>query len=375
MSRFTTYAIKEVSSSFLLLLILLSGILWLGQGLRHIELLTSDNVSFTSYLSYVSLLLPKILLITIPICVFLSVLINLNRFRNDSELIILWASGKSNHQVFIKPLLFIATLIYILSMMLSVYITPISLNEIRQKIIDIRSSGIHSSILKEKKFISPVDTLTIFLQERIGNKINGLIIHDLKNTDKPQTYIAQDGEFIDQGEKKILRLFNGNIQIYDSDENRISEIEFETYDLNLTPYNKKENKYIYSDELYTYQIINNLKEKKIIDLSKNEREQFAELHKRIANPLYIFVFTFLPLIILKFSIKPGDELLYPIVIISSIAFIFQIIQITFSNMMVENSNLVYIIYSFPILFFILIIFFVFFDNIKIRDLINVNYNK
>ena len=58
----------------------------------------------------------------------------------------------------------------------------------------------------------------------------------------PQTYIAQNGEFIEQNNKKILRLFNGNIQIFESGENKISEIEFETYDLNLTPYNKKENK-------------------------------------------------------------------------------------------------------------------------------------
>ena len=65
MSRFTTYAIREISSSFLLLIILLSSILWLGQGLRHIELLTTDNVSFISYLSYILLLLPKILLLTI----------------------------------------------------------------------------------------------------------------------------------------------------------------------------------------------------------------------------------------------------------------------------------------------------------------------
>ena len=35
------------------------------------------------------------------------------------------------------------------------------------RIIDIRSSGIHTSILKEKKFISPADTLTIFLQEML----------------------------------------------------------------------------------------------------------------------------------------------------------------------------------------------------------------
>ena len=371
MSRFTTYAIKEISSSFLLLLVLLSGILWLGQGLRHIELLTSDNVSFISYLSYIVLLLPKILLITIPICIFLSVLFNLNRLRNDSELIILWASGKSHHEVLIKPLMYISIIIYLFSMILSIYITPISLNEIRHKIIDIRSSGIHSSILKEKKFISPVDTLTIFLQERNGNEINGLLIHDLTNSDKPQTYIAQNGEFIDFENKKILRLFNGNIQIYDSDENRISEIGFETYDLNLTPYNKEENKHIYSDELYTFQIIKNLNNKKLNNFNKYEREQFAELHKRISSPLYIFVFSFIPLIILKFSKKPGDDFLYPIAIVSAIAFIFQITQITFSNMLVEQSKLVYVTYTLPILFLALILFFIFFDRTRLKENVNV----
>ena len=104
MSRFTTYAIREISSSFLLLLILLSSILWLGQGLRHIELLTSDNVSFISYISYILLLLPKILIITIPICLFLSVLFNINRLRNDSELIVLWAAGKSDFDSLLKRL-------------------------------------------------------------------------------------------------------------------------------------------------------------------------------------------------------------------------------------------------------------------------------
>ena len=147
MSRFTTYAIREISSSFLLLLILLSSILWLGQGLRHIELLTSENVSFASYISYILLLLPKILIITIPICLFLSVLFNINRLRNDSELIVLWAAGKSDHESLLKPIFLFALLIYFLSTILSVYITPYSLNEIRHKIIDIRSSGIHLSLI------------------------------------------------------------------------------------------------------------------------------------------------------------------------------------------------------------------------------------
>ena len=371
MSRFTTYAIREFSSSFLLLIILLSSILWLGQSLRHVDLLTSDNVSFISYLSYILLLLPKILLLTIPICLFLSVLININRFRNDSELIILWAAGKSDKDTLLKPILLFAALIYFFSTIISIYITPISLNELRHKIIDIRSSGIHASILKEKKFISPVDTLTIFIQERNGSEINGLLIHDLKNSNKPQTYIAQNGVFILQDDKKILRLYNGNIQIFDNKENKVSEIEFETYDLNLSPYNKQENKHIYSDELFTKKIISNLSGKQIKDFNKYEKEQFAELHSRIANPLYIFCLALIPLTILKFSMKPGDSFIIPISIISIVAFIFQIVQIAISNILIENSGLVFAIYFLPILFVTLIIIFIFTDNMGLRKYFNV----
>ncbi len=371
MSRFTTYAIKEISSSFLLLIILISSILWLGQGLRHIELLTTDNVSFASYISYILLLLPKILLITIPMCLFLSVLLNINRLRNDSELIILWASGRSDHESLLKPIFLFALLIYFFTTILSVYVTPLSLNEIRHKIIDIRSSGIHSSILKEKKFISPANTLTIFLQERNGNKIHGLLIHDIKDSDSPQTYIAENGEFISENNKKILRLYNGNIQIFERSENRISEIEFETYDLNLTPYNRQENPHIYSDELFTNQIISNLNGKQSSKFNKYEKEQFAELHTRFANPLYIFSFALIPLIILKFSKKPGDKLFMPISVVSIIAFTFQIIQITTSNLLIEKSNIVFVVYILPIFFLFVITISIFLDSLEIKRKFNV----
>ncbi len=364
MSRFTTYAIREISSSFLFLLILLTGILWMAQSLRHLDLLTSENISFISYISYVSLLLPKILLLTMPICMFLSVLANLNRLKNDSELIILWASGKSDHSILSKPIILFAFLVFLFLLILSIYITPNSLNEIRYKIIDIRSSGIHSSLLKEKKFISPVDTLTIFLQKREGNIISGLLIHDLKDKNMPQTYIAQSGEFVTTGNDKILRLYNGNIQIYEKQENKISEIDFQSYDLNLNPYTKEESKHIYSDELPTSTIINNLKRKSVRDFNKYEMEQFAELHSRIINPFYIFCYALLPLLILKYSRRPDDGWIMPVATISSIAFFIQILQITLSNFLIENSNFIFINYLIPIMILSIIIFILFMDNYK-----------
>ena len=349
MSRFTTYAIKEVTASFLFLSTLLSGVIWLGQGLRHIDLLTTNNVSIETYISYILLLLPKIILLTFPVCIFLSVLFTLNRLRNDSELIILGTSGKSERNILIKPIILFSALIYIIILIFSLFLTPSSLKEIRYKIIDIRSSGIHISLLKEKKFISPTNNLTIFLQEKNDNEIFGLLIHDQSNANRPQTYIAEKGKFMSNDDSQFLRLFNGHIQIYNSSEDRISEIAFEIYDLNLLPYGKKESSHIYSDELTSTEILRNLNNKPKEMYSKYEKEQFAELHSRIINPIYIFFYSLLPLLLIRFSKRPDESWLYPIIIVSIVAFSIQILQITLTNLLIENNNFVSFNYLFPLM--------------------------
>ena len=362
MTKFNIYIIKEILLSFFFLVTLLTGILWLGQGLRHIDLLTSDNISFISYLSYIVMLIPKITTLTIPVSLFLTVLVSLNRIRIDSELLILWASGESNASVLLKPILFITSSIFFIYLLITTSITPYSLNEIRQKIIEIRSSGINSSILQERKFISPTDKLTIFIQKRDGNVIDNLLIHDLKNKDKPQTYIAKKGRFISDGNIKLLRLFNGNIQIFDKSAQRISEIEFDTYDLDLAPYSKIESSHRYSDELFTKEIYNNLKGKSLGEFNNYEREQFAEINNRIISPLYIFCLSLLPLLILNFLKSPSSNSVFPITIIALIALLIKILEISLANLLIENNYLVYLNYFIPIFILFLFLTLINLDN-------------
>jgi len=371
MSRFTTYAIKEITSSFLFLSILLTGIIWLGQGLRHIDLLTTNNVSIETYISYVILLLPKIILLTFPICVFLSILFNLNRLRNDSELIILGTSGKSEKNILIKPIILFSSLMFLVVLFFSLFLTPNSLKELRYKIIEIRSSGIHISLLKEKKFISPTNNFTIFLQEKKDNEIFGLLIHDQSNVNKPQTYIAEKGKFITSDNVSFLKLFNGSIQIYDSDVNRVSEVAFDTYNLDLAPYSKKEGTHIYPDELSTSDIRNNLKDIPTSSYSKYQKEQFAEFHKRFINPIYIIFYALLPLLMINFSKRPDDSWRYPIITVSVIAFAIQIFQITFSNLLIDNSQLIAFYYAFPLILIFITIIYLYKDFISLLSNQNV----
>ena len=366
MSKFNIYIIKEIVFSFLLLTTLLTGILWLGQGLRHIDLLTSDNISFVSYLSYIVMLIPKITTLTIPVSLFLTVMVNLNRIRTDSELLILWASGESNTSILLKPILLISLSIFIIYLLITITITPYSLNEIRQKIIEIRSSGINSSILQERKFISPNERLTIFIQKRDGNEIDNLLIHDLKDKNKPQTYIAQKGEFISNGNTKLLRLYNGSIQILNKSDQRISEIEYDTYDLDLSPYSKIESNHRYSDKLFTREIYNNLKGKTLKEFNGYEREQFAEINNRIISPLYLICFSILPLLVLNYLKSPNTSSVIPISIISLFALLIKILEILLSNLLIENNYLIYLNYFVPLLILFLCLILINFDNPILR---------
>ncbi len=360
MSRLTIYVIKEISSSFLFTVTLLTGIIWLGQSLRHLDLLTTDNVEITAYLSYVILLLPKIFQLTVPLALFISTIFSLNRLKGDSELIVFWSAGKSNRNILLKPILILSSLIFFFLITLSLYVTPYSLNEIRHKIIDIRSSGIHSGIIKERKFISPVDTLTIFVQQINGNKISGLLIHDLQDSKKPSTYIAENGELLIEKEKKFLRLYNGNIQILDKENKKISEIGFETYDLNLAPYSKKESIHLYADELTTLAIL-----KKINENDYNN-EQFAELNNRFASPLYIYCLALLPLLIFKISRRPDKSWLIPIISISIIGLCIKILEITSANLLIANNSLYLMNYIIPISITILILFLLYKENYSLK---------
>ena len=153
MSRVTIYVIKEISSSFLFIFSFITMVVWLSQALRNLEILSSDNVTISSFFFYTILLIPKLSMITIPISIFLAIIFALNKLRIDSELIVFGSTGNSNRDILFKPLLAISIFFFLVMFFLSIYLVPLCSAEIREKITEIRSSSINASILKEKRFI------------------------------------------------------------------------------------------------------------------------------------------------------------------------------------------------------------------------------
>ena len=360
MSRISIYVIKEISSSFLFIFSLITLVIWLSQALRNLEILSSDSVTIATYAFYTILLIPKLSMITIPISIFLSVIITLNKLRLDSELIIFGSTGNSNRDILLKPLTFISISLFFIILFLSIYLVPKSSAEIRNKISEIRSSSINISIIKEKRFITPDNNLTVFFKKIKDQDVYGLLLHDRSEKNKIKTYVAKKGFIDNKNGNNSIYLYDGTMQIFNEDQYKISEVEFDKYSIDLRTFDKIENSFFYADEQATSELI------KKISNEKSSSEEFGVLHNRFIKALYIFSLVFLPLIIFKIIKKPDDNSGVIISMIITIGIAIKFFEITMESMLVENNDLIILNYFFPVIIFFCIISFLY---------ININFIK
>ena len=156
------------------------------------------------------------------------------------------------------------------------------------------------------------------------------------------------------------------MQILNKENEEISEIQFEFYELDLTPYYEKGIKDIYPDEMSTKYLLKKIRE------NRNSSEEFATFQNRIINPFYIFIFAILPLITFKMVRKPESKWTLPITFISVIALFIKFFEITMSNILITRNELIYLNYLSPIILIIFILIILYLEqNIyqKLRSVI------
>src|ERR1700727_1241695 len=94
--HYSKYIVKNLVHSTLLITFSLTSIVWLTQALRFIDFIVNQGVSIIIFLTLTALLIPSLLFMILPPAMFCSVLFVYNKLRNDSELVVMQASGLSN---------------------------------------------------------------------------------------------------------------------------------------------------------------------------------------------------------------------------------------------------------------------------------------
>mgnify|MGYP001244220615 CR=1 FL=1 len=226
--------IKDISLFFFISITCVTTIVWIIQAVNYLDLVSEDGHSLRVYFLYTIFSLPKILSNILPFMYMISLFYVIIQYELNNELIIYWINGITKLN-FINLIIKTSIIYFLIQLILTTLIVPYSLDKGRSYF---RTSNIDlfSSIIKEKKFIDTIENLTIFVEKKVNNQLNNIIIKEKINNKESQIIIAQNGKFLteDNISKKII-LNNGKIINTENDNQSI--VDFSKFVLDLSKFN------------------------------------------------------------------------------------------------------------------------------------------
>ncbi len=211
MPRLSGYVLRQLAGPIGLFAFLLTGVIWLSQSLRLLDLVINRGQSAPTFLYLTLLLLPSLLVIILPTAYFAGTLYGLHKLNADSELVVMSAAGLSRRQL-LTPVLMAAAIVMAATYACSLFLMPLGQRLMRDKEVDIRAD-IGASILTEGQFNTPATGLTVFMRELSPDgTIRGILVHDERDLLRPTTYLAESGLLAQTPAGARLIMLDGTIE-------------------------------------------------------------------------------------------------------------------------------------------------------------------
>lgn len=223
------YFLRQVVSIFFITTGLFVGILFLGNMLKVMNLLTA-GIGFTVIMKFLLYTVPFMLTYAIPMGILTATLLCFSRFSAENEITAVRASGISLGYI-IRPVILFSFLLVIISFFNNTCWRPRANFKGRYLLI---SHGIDNpfSTIIPGRFNDLMPGYEIYVKEHRGETLYKLIIYKFQENNLAGIVTAERGYIIKKDLKWILLLKNGNVEDINQD-GSINRIDFDTYNIVL----------------------------------------------------------------------------------------------------------------------------------------------
>lgn len=290
MDIYKKYIFKAILPTFLILCAVLTSLVWITQTLRLVHFI-DKGIAFQSFIKIITLLIPSLLFMILPIITVISIIVVYNRLQEERQLIIFQSSGLSNFYL-AKPALYLAIFITIFSAYISAYLMPYSYNKLKEETSSFQK-GYVTSIIDARTFNQVSTTSTIYIDRKHSDGLmEGVIFFDNKISKNRTIFFAKQGRIITTSpENAKFELIDGIRHSYDKN-GKLTKLYFDTLSVSITNDTSEEtSRNKTSLELYLNEMLWPDSE---LSLEKQTR-LIADGHIRIIWPLFNFAFVFLAL--------------------------------------------------------------------------------
>ncbi|MEJ0097955.1 MAG: LptF/LptG family permease [Bauldia sp.] len=137
------YVLRRIVSATLLTFISLGAMVWLSQALRQFDLVTADGQAIATFFQISALLVPVLVVIVFPVSLLIAVIYSFTSLNNDSELVVINASG-ARQMVMLKPVLLVGLVSTIIVGSMTLYFSPLALGAWQGLITNVRRQHHHA---------------------------------------------------------------------------------------------------------------------------------------------------------------------------------------------------------------------------------------
>ena len=287
MSAIDGYIVRATLLAFLLIVVSLTGVIWITQALRGIDLMTGQGQSILVFLGVTGLAIPLLAMIIAPIALLIAVMHTLNRLATDSEIIVMNAAGLSPGR-FVRPFLYATCVVSLLVAFLSLYLAPECMRALRRWQTEI-GADVLTNILRPGEF-QRLGPLTIRIQGRQpGGLLVGIFIDDQRNPAERIDILADRGTVRKNDRGSFLILQDGNLQRFETGKRDPALVAFASYAFDLSQFSNVVQTVTYGPrERSIGELISPPPDDPVYKRIPGEFR--SELHDRIFAPLYPFVF-------------------------------------------------------------------------------------
>jgi lipopolysaccharide export system permease protein len=347
MRIFARYVFRQTTGALLLILLSLTGIVWIALALRQLNLVTSQGQDAVMLLKMTTLAVPNLIALIAPIALLVAAIYVINRLNSDSELIVMTASGATIWTVG-RPLLLLAAIVSAGVAVSNHFVMPWSLKQLRLAIVQVRTDLI-GQVIQPGKFTSPEGYLTFHIRDRAPNgDLLGLLVYDQRDAANHSAYLAERGVIVKQKPFAFLVMQNGHIIRRKPTASEPPQIiAFETYAVDIERFETKSSLGGFRPrERYFGELVK--PDPKDPEFIASPGQFRAELHERFASVIYPFAFVLLVLGLVGQARSTRQNRVEAILVAVAAAAGIRVAGLAVNNLVVLRASAVPLLYAVPI---------------------------
>jgi lipopolysaccharide export system permease protein len=162
-SRFDRYLLSQLLQLFGFFALVLVAVYWVNRAVGLFDQVIGDGQSALVFLEFTLLTLPNAIRLVLPIAAFAAVVYVVNRLMQESELVVVQATGFSAFRL-ARPVLYFGLCVMVMQLVLTNLLVPASQRILAERSDEI-SRNVTARFLTDGQFLHPAPGVTLFIRE------------------------------------------------------------------------------------------------------------------------------------------------------------------------------------------------------------------